>query len=171
MELKTQLTRGSKALRPMRRASLIWLALLAWVALVPLRAAAEDGDAPPMSIAALQGTWQMTMMGQTGCGFGTAVLIVTLDATGAGMVTGNSHSAGCGDGPLGSTDQFMIHTLNADGSGTAGLSCGPSCGWVLTIQVSPNREVFTFIDVDPSNPGNFVEGTAIRRAPPIPMNH
>jgi len=165
MNLNTHQQRALDHHRPAPRALLAWLTFVALVSLVPARASADEADGPPpMSVAALQGTWQMTFMGQTGCGFGTAVLVVTLDANGSGMVTGNSHTAGCGDGPVGGTDQFVIHTLNSDGSGTAGLSCGPACGWALTIQVSANREVFTFIDVDPSNPNNFVEGTAIRRA-------
>jgi hypothetical protein len=50
-----------------------------------------------------------------------------------------------------------------DGSGTGNLSCGPGCGWNLIVQVSENAQFFTAIDVDPVNPGNFVEIVAVRR--------
>jgi AraC-like DNA-binding protein len=48
-------------------------------------------------------------------------------------------------------------------SGTANLSCGTGCGWELAIQVDPTATIFNFVDVDPANPGNFVEGTAIKQ--------
>jgi hypothetical protein len=47
----------------------------------------------------------------------------------------------------------------------AGLTCnnGVGCGWVLTIQVDRKGTVFNMADIEPTNPGNFVAGTAIRQ--------
>jgi hypothetical protein len=128
----------------------------------PLRASADDTS---LTVAALKGTWQLSFMGVTGCGFTTMVETAVLDATGAGKVTtAQSHTAGCGDS-ISSTLSlpFTISHLNADGSGTGNLSCGAGCGWNLIVQVAENAQVFTAIDVDPVNPGNFVEIVAVRR--------
>jgi len=120
-----------------------------------------------MTVASLQGTWQMSFMGITGCGFSTSVVTIVLDATGNGTATSRYHTQGqnpgCGDGIASTPVPFNISSLNPDGSGTGGLSCGPGCGWALVIQVSENGQVFSAIDVDPMNPGNFVQGIAIRR--------
>jgi hypothetical protein len=37
------------------------------------------------------------------------------------------------------------------------------CGWVLTIQVDRKGAIFNMADIEPTNPGNFVAGTAIRQ--------
>jgi hypothetical protein len=166
MQTLTQGQHPGPVLQRAKLASLAALSLIFFAALMPLRASAALKDtAPPMSIADLQGTWQMTVIGQTGCGFGTTVYVFALDATGTGYVSATYHTAGCGNGSVttAAQDQFLIHSLNPDGSGTAGLTCGPGCGWELTIQVSENRQVFNFADVDAANPNNFIEGTAIRR--------
>jgi hypothetical protein len=111
----------------------------------------------------LAGAWQMTIIGQTGCGFGTTLYTFTLNASGSSSnVSGTYHTAGCGDGTS-SGNTFTILSLNADGSGTAGLSCGSGCGWNLNIQVSPDRSKFNVIDVSSANPGNFIEGVAIHK--------
>jgi hypothetical protein len=111
----------------------------------------------------LLGAWQMTIVGQTGCGFGTTLYTFTLNASGSSSnVTGTYHTAGCGDGTS-SGNMFTIQSLNADGSGTANLTCGTGCGWNLNIQVSPDRSKFNVIDVSPANPGNFIEGVAIHQ--------
>jgi hypothetical protein len=167
MQTLTQTQHSRPGVRRAKLASFAALSLISFAALMPLRASADLKDTvPPMSIADLQGTWQMTVIGQTGCGFGTTVYVFTLDATGTGYVSATYHTAGCGDGSVttAAQNQFFVHALNPDGSGTAGLTCGPSCGWELTIQVSSNRQVFNFADVDAANPNNFIEGTAIRRA-------
>jgi hypothetical protein len=105
----------------------------------------------------------MTIIGQTGCGFGTTLYTFTLNASGSSSnVTGIYHTAGCGDGTS-SGNMFTIQSLNADGSGTANLTCGTGCGWNLNIQVSPDRSKFNVIDVSPANPGNFIEGVAIHQ--------
>jgi hypothetical protein len=104
-----------------------------------------------------------TIVGQTGCGFGTTLYTFTLNASGSSSnVTGTYHTAGCGDGTS-SGNTFTIQSLNADGSGTANLTCGAGCGWNLNIQVSPDRSKFNVIDVSPANPGNFIEGVAIHQ--------
>lgn len=111
----------------------------------------------------LAGAWQMTIIGQTGCGFGTSLYTFTLSANGTSSnVSGSYHTAGCGDGSF-SGDTFTIQSLNANGSGTAGLSCGSGCGWNLTIQVSSDRSTFNVVDVSSANPNNYIEGVAVHK--------
>ena len=110
----------------------------------------------------LAGNWQMTTIGQTGCGFGTTLYTFTLNTSGvASNVSYVSHT-GCGDS-TGSGQTFTIESLNTNGSGTAGLTCGTGCGWTFNIQVSPDRSTFSVIDVNAGNPGNFLEGIAIHQ--------
>jgi hypothetical protein len=160
---KLQLQSGRQRGR-WKSALLCALSFAAAAAMIPLRASADDGD--PMTVASLKGTWQMTFMGITGCGFSTSVVTIVLDATGTGTATSRYHTAGCGDGIASTPVPFNVFTLNPDGSGTAGLSCGAACGWALVIQVEKNRQLFTAIDVDPMNPGNFVSAVAVRRTTP-----
>jgi hypothetical protein len=108
------------------------------------------------------GKWDLTVIGQTGCGFGTAFYNITLPASGTGTATGTLHN-GCGDSSTG-TVSFHIDSVTAHGSGTGGLTCGAGCGWALKVQISPNHDVFTVVDVDPTNPSNFIAGTAIRQS-------
>ena len=141
-----------------RLASLVVLSLVVVVALT-----AQSSATGNIVKADLSGAWQMTIIGQTGCGFGTTLYTFTLNASGSSSdVTGTYHTAGCGDGTS-SGNTFTILSLNPDGSGTAGLSCGTGCGWNLNIQVSPDRSKFNVIDVSPANPGNFIEGVAIHQ--------
>ena len=70
---------------------------------------------------------------------------------------------GCGDSIL-TGQTFTIQSLNPDGSGTAGLTCGINCGWVFRIQVARDDDIFNMVDVEPTNSGNFVEGSAIRQS-------
>jgi hypothetical protein len=120
------------------------------------------GATQAITMADLQGKWAMTLFAETGCGFGTSYVTFRLNASGTGTATIKSHTAGCGD-PVTTGLPITILSLNADGSGTAGLSCGTGCGWALTIQVAPDKNEFNVVDVDPSNPGNYLEGIAIRR--------
>jgi hypothetical protein len=69
---------------------------------------------------------------------------------------------GCGDGTS-SGNTFTVQTLNANGSGTANLTCGTGCGWNLNIQVTPDRSTFNVIDVSSVNPGNYIEGVAVHQ--------
>jgi hypothetical protein len=86
---------------------------------------------------------------------------VNLDATGFGMATIRGSSTGCPPN-VSPPQPFQIQSLNPDGSGTAGLSCGPACGWNFIIQVPDGiTEMFTLVDVD--NPNNVLVGTAARK--------
>ncbi len=107
----------------------------------------------------LAGTWQIVLGGFTGCGQSTELATITLNATGAGTGTLQTHGS-CGDSSL-TGQTFTVSSLKANGSGTAGLSCGTGCGWAFTIQVSPDRSTFNLVDV--TDPGNFLEGTAIHQ--------
>jgi len=143
----------------LRLAGLVALGIVAMVAVVrPSKASIGV-----VSKADLAGNWQMTTIGQTGCGFGTTLYTFTLSSAGvASNVYATSHTAGCGDSTSTSAT-FQINSVNANGSGTANLGCGGACGWNLTIQVAPDRSSFSLIDVSSANPGNFIEGTAIHQ--------
>jgi len=113
----------------------------------------------------LAGPWQITLIGNTGCGFTSMLVNVTLDSKGTGSATTTYHtglSPSCHDNTA-TNLPFTIQSLNPNGSGTAGLSCGPGCGWQFNIQVSPFRSTFNLVDVDPANPNNFLQGSAIRQ--------
>ena len=120
-------------------------------------------SAPKAKLADLAGSWAISLGGHTGCGLMTLYVTVKLDASGSGTARTISSSTGCppGDDPA---QPFQILSLNADGSGTAGLSCGPGCGWVFTIQVPrENTNLFTLVDVARENPNNVLVGTAARK--------
>ena len=117
-----------------------------------------------VGLADLTGSWQATIYGMTGCGIGTTVVSFSLNGSGVGSnVNETFHTTGCGDGSS-STNSFNILSLNADGSGTAGLSCGSGCGWKFNIQVSPDRSTFNLVDVYSLNPGNFQAGVAVNNS-------
>jgi hypothetical protein len=110
----------------------------------------------------LSGPWAITLIGDTGCGSTTMLATGSLDGTGSGTVTLHAHGAGCGNTT--STEKFQILTLNANGSGTAGLTCNnqSGCGWIFTIQVAPDRSVFNLVDItDVGN--NRLQGTAVHQ--------
>jgi hypothetical protein len=109
----------------------------------------------------LAGSWAISLGGNTGCGLSTMYVTVTLDASGYGLARIQGSSTGCGPG-LNPAEPFQIQSLNADGSGTAGLSCGPGCGWTFTIQVPrDDNDTFTLVDVTDRN--NVLVGTAARK--------
>ena len=151
-----------------RSRSTLWrgfsLIALACFALSPTARAQSNS-----SISQLAGKWQASLIWSgSGCGPMSGVVNFNLDSTGtdnAAVLT--THSQGCDPGT--SIVTFRIDSLNADGSGTASLTCGANCGWVMTIQVaqSPTRgvkpQLFNMVDIAPENPGNFVEGSAIRQ--------
>jgi hypothetical protein len=150
------------------RLALVTAACFAVLA-VPLakraRAAHEHVDGP-IGIRDLAGPWQAALLwSNSGCGPASGLVNFTLDSTGntnsATLVGHAGAGPGCGDSTT--TQTFTIHTLNPNGSGTAGLTCGVGCGWEFTIQVDRQRSMFNLVDVDPANPGNFVAGTAIRQ--------
>ncbi len=110
----------------------------------------------------LTGSWQVTLLGQGGCGVASELVTFTLDSTGTSSNASTTyHTAGCGDSTQ-SGNTFTIQSLNSDGTGTAGLSCGTGCGWIFNIQVSPDRSTFNLVDVSSSNPNNFFAGVAHR---------
>jgi hypothetical protein len=160
----TELTRGdpmqTTTLHTNRVTRLIFSVALSVITLFAVsKPSLATGNVVP---ADLSGNWQMTIIGETGCGFGTTLYTFTLNASGvATNVSGVSHSA-CGTGNF-SGDSFTIHSLSANGSGLANLTCGTGCGWNLNVQVAPDRSTFTVIDVSASNPGNFIQGVAIHQ--------
>jgi hypothetical protein len=145
--------------RSVRLAGLVALGLVAIFAMVRTSKASIGN----VSKSDLAGAWQMTTIGQTGCGFGTTLYTFTLNSAGvASNVVATSHTAGCGDGTS-TNATFQINSLSSNGSGTAGLGCGTACGWNLNIQVAADRSSFSLIDVSAANPGNFIEGVAVHQ--------
>ncbi|HEX9246222.1 MAG TPA: hypothetical protein VGA35_08670 [bacterium] len=121
------------------------------------------------NVIALAGPWQAALLWSgSGCGPMSGLVNFTLDKTGTDTkaILRTHGPLGPAPGPCGdntSTETFQIITLNPNGSGTAGLTCGPGCGWVFTIQVYRDHKIFNMVDVASENPGNFVEGTAIQQ--------
>lgn len=146
---------------PMKRMGLTFLALLTLcITMLVIPGAASTGTVVKSD---LTGPWQISLRGNTGCGFSTMLANVSLASTGAGSGTLSTHGQ-CGDSSL-SGQSFTIKTLTATGSGTAGLSCGTGCGWTFNIQVSPDRSKITLVDVNKANPNNYLEGEAVRSSP------
>jgi hypothetical protein len=150
--------------RPMRA----WLRLMFVLSLLmiacgasPALAANRQQKLKQPWVSKLQGTWTITLIGFTGCGQSAMLVEVTLDAHGKGSATTTYHTQ-CGDNKQ-SGLPFAVQNLKADGRGTAGLSCGTACGWEFQIQVNQDATIFNLVDVDPSNPGNFVQGVAIHQ--------
>lgn len=109
----------------------------------------------------LAGSWQVALYAQGGCGVGTDQVNFTLSATGVSTAaTIKGHTAGCGDSTL-TAQTFTITSLTATGSGTAGLTCGPGCGYTFAIQVAPDRSMFSLVDI--TDPSNFLQGVAIHQ--------
>ena len=133
------------------------------LSLVTMLSVVTVGEATgTISKADLSGPWAMTLTGDTGCGVSTLYVTLNLNGSGSGTANITSHTSGCGDST--NTGQtFTVITLNANGSGTANLTCGAGCGWNFDIQVSPERSLFSVVDVSPANPGNFLEGVAIHQ--------
>jgi len=129
--------------------------------------AQEAGAAPAITIDQLAGPWQATLIGNTGCGLVAMLVNFTLNSSGIATdatITGHlsgPNTSGCKDGTVTTGQTFTIYSLNSNGSGTAGLSCGTDCGWAFQIQVARNRQVANLIDVDTANPYNTPTGTMI----------
>jgi hypothetical protein len=149
-----------------RFACLFVLLLVTIVSMGLPSAAADDTAGVPLQAitrAQLAGHWAATIVGNTGCGLTSMYVTFTLNSSGHGNGTATIVMHGqCGDNTTSGVN-FNINSLNASGSGTAGLSCGVGCGWVLTIQVSKSAQVFNLVDVEPSNPNNYIAGTAIHQ--------
>ncbi len=145
--------------RLMKYAPLGVLAVLSVLVLIAVvRRAYATGT---ITVADLSGDWQMSIVSVGGgCGVGTTLVNFTLDTNGSSTsASAVSHTAGCGDSSGPTT--FAITSLNPNGSGTAGLTCGPGCGFTFSIQVAPSRSMFNLVDV--TDPGNFHEGVAIHQ--------
>ncbi|MFO1127440.1 MAG: hypothetical protein U1E66_03255 [Rhodospirillales bacterium] len=140
----------------------VLFAIPAAVMLLTAPARAQDSvAAPAITKSQLAGAWTATIIGKTGCGWETKYVTFTLNAAGTGSAKAVSHTEMCGDST--STNPIIIRTINSTGSGTGNLSCGTNCGWELKIQVGQSANLFSFVDVAPENPGNFIQGVAIRR--------
>ncbi len=110
----------------------------------------------------LVGNWQIALRGNTGCGFQSMLAKVTMNTAGVGVGSLQTHGQ-CGDFNL-ANQTFTVASLNPNGSGKASLSCGAGCGWGFDIQVSPDRSRFNLVDVNPGNPGNYVEGEGVLKS-------
>jgi hypothetical protein len=142
--------------QPARLVLLAVLTLATVVSIVKLSRASIGN----VTKADLAGSWQATLVGSSGCGTGSLIVNFTLNNSGAGSATFTSHSSGCGD--TSGTFPIAITSLKPNGSGTAGLSCGASCGWVFQIQVSPDRSTFNMVDSTDPIP-NFWAGSAVHQ--------
>jgi hypothetical protein len=140
-----------------RLALAMTLVLVSVMALVGVSAAQNAPVKPSITVSQLAGRWQITAVGNTGCGISSILFTGTLNSSGTatGTLKGNN---GCGASS--STQTFNIISLNANGSGTAGLTCGTGCGWTFNIQVSPNLQVFNLVDI--TDPSNYLAGTAVK---------
>ncbi len=143
------------------------MGLLPALSAVPLviGLAAPSAKAADITIAQLMGSWQATLIWSgSACGPMTGLLNFTFGTNGTtSTATLVMHTSQCGD--LSSTQSFTVETLKPNGSGTAHLTCsqGAGCGWEFNIQVGEGRRGFNLVDVDPTNPGNFVEGYAVEQ--------
>lgn len=124
---------------------------------VPIDAKAAD----PL-LALMQGKWTAALVGNTGCGTESVLATFTLDANGIGAGTAavRTHSTGCAD-KLVKRQDFSIDSLDANGSGTAHLTCGAGCGWAFNIQVAETGKIFILANV--VNFQNTPTGTAIHQ--------
>ena len=112
-----------------------------------------------VTTADLSGQWVATLHGFTGCGQHAMHVSINMNNAGSGTATITNHGQ-CGDSVL-TGQTFKIDSLNSNGTGTAGLTCGPGCGWTLRFQVSPDRTVMNLVDVEGFNPGNYLVGVAV----------
>ena len=149
-------------------ARIVGIALLTLVTIVSA-VKSSRGSIGNITKADLAGPWRATLVGNTGCGLVSMLVTFTLNGSGtATNATITTHlsgpsTSGCTDGSVTTGQTFTVSTLNSNGSGTAGLSCGVGCGWEFEIQVSPDRGVANLTDVDVSNPFNTPTGTMIHQ--------
>jgi hypothetical protein len=110
-----------------------------------------------IAVADMKGDWHVTLSGRiASCRGISALATFSLDTAGTGAATLTRNTADCGLQTLART--FTILGMNADGSGTASLTCGFSgCPFNFQIQVSPDRSTVIGVAVDPgSDPSLFV---------------
>jgi hypothetical protein len=151
-----------KYLRQSKTARLVFSAMLCLVA-AGTSVRAEEDELNPAVVAGLNGNWQATLIGNGGCGIGSFVINFTL-TNGSGPATLISHSqgtnSGCGNVTV-TGQTFLIKSLNANGSGTASVTCGSGCGFNLSIQVTLANLAFNMVDV--TDPNNYWEGVAVKQ--------
>jgi hypothetical protein len=136
------------------------LLIVLTIASLASMSAAQDASAKPaVTVAQLAGTWHIALTGETGCGQGSLLFVGTLSSSGTADGT-MTESFSCASGSTSQT--FSIISLNSDGSGTAGLTCGSDCGWTFQIQVAPSRQVINLVDVTDPYP-NDLTGTAVKQ--------
>jgi len=140
-----------------------WLALLVALTLVTLLSAAIPASAqgrpkPAVTMASLAGSWKTTIVGQGSCGIGSELLVFTLNSSGeATDVQYTAHTVNCGEQSF--TDQtFTVTSLSSDGSGTAEVDINGAVRH-FTIQVSPNHQVFSMVDL--TDTGHYQAATGI----------
>ena len=149
--------------KPARLLLPLALCLVGIVSLIKL-AKPVAAQSLPGGVARLAGPWQATLIWSgSGCGPMSGLVNFTLDSTGTTNAAVLTEHGACGDNIL-TGQTFTILSLNRNGSGTANLSCGPDCGWNLDIQVARRGQIFNMADVSTVNPGNYVEGSAIRQS-------
>lgn len=148
--------------QPTRLALLVVFSFVTLISLTSLSAAADHkaNVKPQIHLSQLKGAWAMTQYGQGGCGTGSALTTFTLNAKGSSTNAVENYHDGCGDGKL-TGQTFTITSLNSDGSGTAGLTCGSGCGFTFSIQVAPDANSFSLVDI--TDPGNYQIAAAIRQ--------
>ncbi len=142
------------------------LLLVMMISAIPVSAAAgHAGSATSLEAItrhSLAGKWAATIVGNTGCGASSIYVTFELNSAGSGSGTATVVMHGqCGDTTTGL--DFDITSLDANGSGTASLSCDTNCGWATTIQVARNSQTFSLVDVCPANANNYIAGTAIKQ--------
>jgi hypothetical protein len=140
-------------------AAVLGMLFISTIALTQVAVGEQNAKAQPaMTISELAGPWQIGLEGNTGCGVTSLLFTGTLNSSGqaTGTLVANS---GCG--PTSNSQTLTINSLHSDGSGTANLTCGESCGWNLTIQVSPNKQVIGLVDV--TDPENYLVGSAVKQ--------
>lgn len=113
-------------------------------------------------MANLAGAWRAALGGEESGGTDSASTLATFTLNASGVsnnLTIRYHVSDDGDGTV--TGTLTIQTLNPDGSGTVLINCGVDCEKVARIQVSPERSMFSIVDV--STADEFTIGTAIHR--------
>ena len=70
------------------------LAYLAVLSMTAIAAHAQNSVQPAVVVSQLAGSWQIALVGNTGCGFTSMLVNVTLNSVGTGTATNSGNSAG-----------------------------------------------------------------------------
>jgi hypothetical protein len=124
--------------------------------------------AAALTLADLQGPWQAALIWSGGgCGPGTAVVNFDLDGATGTTFPATFQATTTAHGTVSKCSGVSKQTLTIESldpvsnQGIANLTCGTGCGWTFAIQVHPDGWIMYMVDV--TDPGNFIEGTAIRQ--------